>query len=255
VKTLKGFLLPVLLLLLWELSMRWSGIESDSLASPTQIAAAFWTALWDGTIARRTGETLRAALTGLAIGGGSALVLSIALGLIPPFARLMQFSIEVLRPIPSVALIPVAILVLGFGYAMEFSLVAFATFWPVLIYGHAAITNIDSQLIDLSKVLRLSTFQRITKVILPATLPRYFVAFRLAAAVSLIVSVTVEIAANPLGIGHELMTAAQSLHPDLMFAMVLWIGLIGWALNGTLLFAQRRLFGPAAMGITIGAQQ
>jgi NitT/TauT family transport system permease protein len=255
VKTAKGFLLPVLLLLLWEFGMRASGVQSDSLAAPSDIAVAFWTAIWDGTIPRRTAETLRAALTGLAIGGGSALLLSIALGLIPPFARLMQFSIEALRPIPSVALIPVAILVLGFGYGMEVSLVSFATFWPVLIYGHAAIVNIDPQLLDLSKVLRLSTFARVTKVILPATLPRYFVAFRLAAAVSLIVAVTVEIAANPLGIGHELMTAAQSLHPDLMFAMVLWIGLIGWALNGVLLFAQRRLFGPAGAGIGIGAQQ
>jgi ABC-type nitrate/sulfonate/bicarbonate transport system permease component len=252
VKALKGFLLPALLLVLWEIGMRSSGIESDSLAAPSQIAVAFWNAMLDGTIPRRTGETLRAALIGLAIGGGSALVLSIVLGLIPPVARLMQFSIEVLRPIPAVALIPVAILVLGFGYSMEISLVAFATFWPVLIYGHAAIVNVEPQLIDLSRVLRLGPVARVTKVILPATLPRYFVAFRLSMAVALIVAVTVEIAANPLGIGHELMSAAQSLHPDLMFALVLWIGLIGWVLNATLMFAQRRLFGPA--GAALGAQ-
>jgi ABC-type nitrate/sulfonate/bicarbonate transport system permease component len=250
-KTLKGFLLPVLLLLAWEIGMRVSGVQSDSLAAPSQIAAAFWTAIMDGTIPRRTGETLRAAMTGLAIGGGSALLLSIVIGLVPPVARLLQFSIEVLRPVPAVALIPVAILVLGFGYAMEVSLVAFATFWPVLIYGHAAIVNIEPQLLEVSRVLRLSTFGRVTKVVLPATLPRYFVAFRLAVAVALIVAVTVEIAANPLGIGYELMTASQSLRPDLMFAMVLWIGLIGWALNSVLLFAQHRLFGPAAMAIVV----
>jgi ABC-type nitrate/sulfonate/bicarbonate transport system permease component len=252
VKALKGFLLPALLLVLWEIGMRSSGVESDSLAAPSQIAVAFWNAMLDGTIPRRTGETLRTALIGLAVGGGSALILSIVLGLIPPVARLMQFSIEVLRPIPAVALIPVAILVLGFGYSMEISLVAFATFWPVLIYGHAAIVNVEPQLIDLSRVLRLGPVARVTKVILPATLPRYFVAFRLSMAVALIVAVTVEIAANPLGIGHELMSAAQSLHPDLMFALVLWIGLIGWVLNATLMFAQRRLFGPA--GATLGAQ-
>ena len=250
-KTAKGFLLPIILLILWEVGMRASGVQSDSLAPPSEIAAAFWGAIADGTIPRRTAETLRAALTGLAIGGGSALVLSIVLGLIPPVARLMQFSIEVLRPVPAVALIPVAILVLGFGYAMEVSLVAFATFWPVLIYGHAAIVNLEPQLLDVSRVLRLSAFGRVTKIVLPATLPRYFVAFRLAMAVSLIVAVTVEIAANPLGIGHELMTAAQSLHPDLMFALVLWIGLIGWGLNSALLFAQRRLFGPAGAAIMV----
>jgi len=247
VKLLKALVLPVALLIVWEIAMRVSGVQSDSLAAPSQIAVAFYAAMLDGTIPRRTAETLRAALTGLAIGGGSALVASIVLGLVPPVARLMQFSIEVLRPVPAVALIPVAILSLGFGYGMEISLVAFATFWPVLIYGHAAIANIEPQLLDVSRVLRLSTFGRVTKVVLPATLPRYFVAFRLATAVSLIVAVTVEIAANPLGIGYELMTASQSLHPDLMFALVLWIGLVGWGLNGALLLAQRRLFGPAAM--------
>ena len=101
-------------------------------------------------------------------------------------------------------------------------------------------------------MLRLKTFARVTKIVLPATLPRYFVAFRLATAVSLIVAVTVEIAANPLGVGYELMQASQSLHPDLTFALVLWIGLIGWGLNTVLMFAQRRLFGPA--GAALGVQ-
>jgi NitT/TauT family transport system permease protein len=252
-KLAKAALLPILLLLLWEIVMRVKQVQSDSIAPPSQIFVAFWSALFDGTILRRTAETLRAAMLGLALGGGSALVLSIVLGLIPPAARLAQFTIEVLRPVPAVALIPVAILTLGFGYGMEIALVAFAAFWPVLIYGHAAIVNIDQQLLDLGKVLRLKAFARVTKIVLPATLPRYFVAFRLATAVSLIVAVTVEIAANPLGIGYELMQASQSLHPDLTFALVLWIGLVGWALNTVLLFAQRRLFGPA--GVAFGNSQ
>ena len=252
-KTLKALLLPAILLLAWEIAMHVKNVQSDSLAAPSQIAIAFKDAMLDGTILSRTAETLRAALLGLALGGGSALILSIILGLVPPVARLLQFTIEVLRPVPSVALIPVAILTLGFGYGMEISLVTFSTFWPILIYGHAAITNIDEQMLDLAKVLRLKTFARITKIILPATLPRYFVAFRLATAVSLIIAVTVEIAANPLGIGYELMQASQSLHPDLTFALVLWIGLVGWTLNTLLLFAQRRLFGPA--GVAFGIQQ
>jgi ABC-type nitrate/sulfonate/bicarbonate transport system permease component len=247
VKIVKGILFPVAFLIVWEVTMRVTGVQSDSLAAPSQIAVAFYDALLDGTIARRTGETLRSALIGLAIGGGAAVLFSVLLGLVPAAARLAQFSIEVLRPIPAVALIPVAILTLGFGYSMEISLVAFATFWPVLIYGHAAIANIEPQLLDVSRVLRLSTYGRVTKIVLPAALPRYFVAFRLAAAVALIVSVTVEIAANPLGIGYELMTASQSLHPDLMFAMLLWIGIVGWSLNGILLLMQRRLFGRAAL--------
>jgi ABC-type nitrate/sulfonate/bicarbonate transport system permease component len=246
-KSLKAIVLPVSFLVFWEIGMRASGIESDSLARPSQIALAFYEALADGTILHRTAETLFAALTGLAIGGGLALIFSILLGLVPAFARLMQFSIEVLRPIPPVALIPVAMLIFGFGFPMEVTLCAFACFWPVAIYGHAAIAAIDPQLLDVSRVLRLSPAGRVLKIVLPAALPRYFVAFRLSAAVALIIAVTVEIAINPLGVGFELMKASQSLHPDRMFAMLLWIGMIGGGLNGSLLFAQRRLFGPVAM--------
>lgn len=246
-KLIKGAVLPVAALIAWEVSMRASQIESDSLAPPSQITLALYQAAINGTILRATGETLRTSLVGLALGGGSALVASIILGLVPPVAHLMQFSIEILRPIPAVALIPVAMMTLGFGYAMEISLVAFACFWPVLIYGQSAIANIEPQLLEVSRVLRLTPFGRVTKIVLPAALPRYFVAFRLAAAVALIIAVTVEIAANPMGIGHELMVASQSLHPDLMFAMLLWIGLVGWALNAVMVLAQRRLFGRVAL--------
>jgi NitT/TauT family transport system permease protein len=240
---LKAALFPIGFLVLWEVLMRVNGVHSDSLAAPSQIVVAFWAAILDGTLLARTLQTLETAVAGLAIGGGSALLVSVVLGLVQPAARLAQFSVEVLRPVPAVALIPVGLMVLGFGYSMEIALVAFACFWPVLIYGQSAITNIEPQLLEVSRVLRLSAFGRVTKIVLPAALPRYFVGFRLSAAVALIIAVTVEIAANPLGLGYELMIASQSLQPARMFAFLLWIGLIGWSLNWALLFAQRRLFG------------
>jgi ABC-type nitrate/sulfonate/bicarbonate transport system permease component len=78
-------------------------------------------------------------------------------------------------------------------------------------------------------------------------LPRVFVGFRLAAGIALIVSVTVEIAANPIGLGHAIMMAQQSLRPALMLAMLVWIGVVGFAINGILIFLQQRLLGRAAL--------
>ncbi|MGE3935922.1 MAG: ABC transporter permease [Rhodospirillaceae bacterium] len=239
----KAALLPVAGLVLWEVAMRVNDVQSDSLAPPSAIAAAFAKALIDGTIATRTWETLQAAVIGLAIGGGAAVIGSAILGLVPLLARLMLVTIEVLRPIPTVALIPLALLVFGFGIAMEAALVAKSCFWPILIYGVAAIRSIEPRLLEVGRTLRLSPVAIVTKIVLPAALPRYFVAFRLAAAVALIIAVTTEITTNPIGIGAELMLAAQSLHPDLMFAMLLWLGIVGWSLNAFLLFLQRRLFG------------
>jgi ABC-type nitrate/sulfonate/bicarbonate transport system permease component len=171
--------------------------------------------------------------------------MAILLGLIQPLARLMHFSVEAFRPIPAIAILPIMLMIYGFGYRMEIAIIAFACFWPVLIIGQAAVSGIEPRLIEVSKVLGLTFLGRVTKIVLPAALPRLFVAFRLAAAVSLIVAVTVEIAMNPQGLGYELMAAQSSLRPEVMFAILLWVGLIGWGLNAFLLYAQNRLFGFA----------
>ena len=76
------------------------------------------------------------------------------------------------------------------------------------------------------------------KIVVPAALPRVFVAFRLAAGISLVVAVTVEIAVNPQGLGYQVMTAGQALRPALMLAYVVWIGVVGFALNAALVVAQ-----------------
>ena len=86
---------------------------------------------------------------------------------------------------------------------------------------------------------------RVRKIVLPAALPRIIVAFRLAAAIALVVAVTVEIAVNPLGLGYGILVAQQGLQPDLMLAYLLWIGIVGYGLNTLLSVAQRRLFGRA----------
>jgi ABC-type nitrate/sulfonate/bicarbonate transport system permease component len=144
-----------------------------------------------------------------------------------------------------VALIPIALLAFGFGFRMEVAIVAFACFWPLLIIGQAAIAGVEPRLLEVGRVLRLSLAARIRKIVLPAALPRLFVAFRLAAGVSLIVAVTVEITTNPLGLGYGLMMAQSALDPARMFAFLLWLGVVGWSVNALLLAAQRRLFGAA----------
>ena len=242
---MRGLVLPILVIALAQAAAMIWGISSDMLAAPSTIAVAGWRAAADGSLWTATGQTLEAALAALAIGGGPGVLCGILLGLLPPLARLFTISVETVRPIPSVALIPIALLVFGFGFSMEVSVTAFACFWPMLIMGQAAVEGIEPRLLEVSRILRMSVPARMWKIVLPAALPRLFVGVRLAAAVALIVAVTVEIVANPLGLGYMLMIAEQSLHPGLMFAALVWVGIIGWALNGILLFMQRRLFGWA----------
>jgi ABC-type nitrate/sulfonate/bicarbonate transport system permease component len=242
----RALVLPAALLVLAEIGAR-AGGPSDSVAPPSEVFVAFCGALLDGSLLVATRDTLASAFGGLAIGGLIGLTFGILFGALRPLDRLMEVTIELVRPIPSVALIPVALVALGFGYRLEIAIVAFACTWPVLLLTRAAVGGVEPRLIEVARALRLSFPARIAKIIVPAALPRMFVAFRLAAGIALIVAVTVEIAVNPLGLGAGIMTAGQALRPDLMLAYLLWIGIVGFALNAALVFAQQRLFGRAAL--------
>lgn len=246
---MRGLYVPAALLLLAELAARWFGVRSDSLAAPSQAVAALWSAMSDGVLLIWTAQTLGAALAGLALGVMFGLLVAALVGLSPVAARVLWLPIEFLRPIPSVALLPVALLVFGFGFRLEISIVAFACFWPMVIVGGSAIGQVEPRLLEVARVLRMGWPARVGKIVLPAALPRLFVAARLAAGVALIVAVTVEIALNPLGLGFAMIEAQQTMRPALMFAVLIWVGVLGWGLNWLLLMAQRCLFGRAAVVI------
>lgn len=244
----KALAVPAVLLVAAELAVRSSGTTSDAVAAPSAVVAALAVALADGTMLAATRDTLVGTFAGLLLGAAIGLLLGLAFGLVRPLDRLMEIIIESIRPIPSVALIPIGMLSLGFGYRFELAIVAFACVWPMLIMTRSAIGGIEPRLIEVSRALRLSYAQRIFKIIIPAALPRIIVAFRLAAGFALVVAVTVEIAANPLGLGYGILIAQQSLSPQLMLAYLLWIGIVGYTLNALLSFAQKRLLGRAAIG-------
>jgi ABC-type nitrate/sulfonate/bicarbonate transport system permease component len=238
----RGLALPLALIVLWQAGASAYGVESDTLSSPAAIAGALAAGLADGSLAAATARTLTAAAAGLALGGAFGIACGLVFGLLPPVSRLMRVTVELLRPVPAIAVVPIALLMFGFGFRLEIAIVAFACFFPLLILTEAAVGQITPRLIEVARVLRLGALRRLTAIVLPACAPRIFVALRLAAGVALIVAVTVEIAANPMGLGYRLMLAGQSLRPADMFATLLWIGLIGWLLNHALLHAEARLF-------------
>lgn len=239
---LRPFVVPAGLLAALEVWARTIGAGSDAVAPPSQAAAAWLGALFASgseSLLRATLFTLGTAALGLLIGAGLGITLGIVLGLSRRAAAAGFLSIELLRPVPSVALIPLAMLVFGFGVAMQASVVAFATFWPLLILTQAAVQQVEPRLLEVAAALRLSPWARTWKVILPAALPRLFVALRLGVAIALVVAVTVEIAANPHGMGYAMSIAQQSLNPALLLAWLFWIGVVGFAVNALALALQR----------------
>lgn len=246
---LRPWVFPALVLGALEWWARTIGASSDALAPPTLAARAFGKALVDGSLVGATGFTLASAAAGLAIACVLGIVLGTALGLSRRAASMAFLSVEVLRPVPSVALIPLAMLVWGFGYRMEIAVIAFACFWPMLILAQAAVAQVEPRLLEVARALQLSASDRFWKIVLPAMVPRLFVALRLGVAIALVVAVTIEIAANPNGMGYALMIAQQSLDPALMLAWLFWIGVVGYGINAGSLWLQaavaRRMGGQA----------
>ena len=109
--------------------------------------------------------------------------------------------------------------------------------------GLAAVQQVEPRLLKVSHVLGLSAMQRATKIIFPAIVPRLFVALRLGVSVALVVAVTVEVAANPNGMGYAIIIAQQSMDPGLMLAWLFWIGLAGYAINVAALRLERWIGG------------
>jgi len=248
-KLLRPWVFPAVLLAALETYTRTVGASSDALAPPSAALQAFWKAAADGSLWQATGFTLGSAALGLLIGAAGGLLLGIAFGLSPRAARMSFLSVELLRPVPSVALIPLAMLVFGFGLALEVSVVAFATFWPMLVLSQAAARQVEPRLLEVAMALGLSPTARVCKIIVPAMVPRLFVALRLGVAIALVVAVTVEIAANPNGMGYAIMIAQQSLEPALMLAWLFWIGVVGVAVNALALWLQTAV--ARRMGVVV----
>ncbi|MGA8154735.1 MAG: ABC transporter permease subunit, partial [Rhodoplanes sp.] len=153
------------------------------------------------------------------------------LGLLPALERVAGPTIEALRPIPAIAFMPLALMIFGFGVGLEASIVAYACIWPILIVTISAVRAIETRLIEVAAVLQLPVWKKTTKIVLPAAMARINVGLRVAAAISLVVAVTVEIVLNPRGLGYRLILAQQQLQIGLMWAQLVWLCLLGYALN------------------------
>jgi len=230
--------------------MRATGIQSDGLALPSQIAAALLDLVADGEIFLRSVETIAPIAIGVLIGGTLGLLIGIWLGLSTTAAQLAWLSIELFRPIPPVAIIPLTMLVYGIGIRMEAAIIGFACFWPMLLLTRDAVAGVDVRLFEVARMLGLPRRKQIVKIALPAAAPRVYTALRLTLGIALIVAVTTEIAANPFGLGYAIISAGLSLRPDVMYAFLTWLALLGWLLNLGLTALHRHLFGAASRGVS-----
>ncbi len=194
--------------------------------------AEFWTALSD---------TLEAWAIGLVISVVAGVVIGIAIGSSHVLRTLTHSTIEFLRPIPSVALIPLAVLLYGSQLQSTLVLVVYASFWPVLIQVLYGVQDVDPVARETARSYGLGAWAQIRYVTWPTTLPYLMTGIRLAAAVALILAITSEVAIDTQGLGKEISDTESGGAVTIMYAYVIVAGIIGVIVNLGARALERRL--------------
>lgn len=194
--------------------------------------AQFWTAL---------GHTVLGWALGLLIATGAGIAVGLLIGSIPALRAATASTIEFLRPIPSVALIPLVVLVYGTQMRSTLVLVVYASFWQMLIQVIYGVQDVDPVAADTARSYRFSFTRRIRSVLWPTALPYVVTGFRLAAAVALVLEITGELIIGTPGLGNLIAVANTSGAVATMYALVIVTGALGVIVNGFARTAQRRL--------------
>lgn len=238
----RSVLTPLALLVIWEALTASGLVSSLFLPSPVSVISALGSQLSSGTLMSNLVPTVERYFEGFAL----SCVLGIPVGLLcGASARIRNYlnaALELLRPIPPIALIPVLILWLGIGNASKVAIVAYGAFWPIWLNTMLGVQEIPTLLHRSARVMGLQGHRYFLKVAFPAALPKIIAGVRISAAIALIVVIAAEMVQATSGIGYEIVNAEQTFHTANMLAYILVISVIGYLVNGVLRIVERRVY-------------
>ena len=226
---------------LWEIYTRTAGSHFDSLASSTAIFAAIKALFLDGPLAGQLGHTASVAFVGWVIASALGFGIGLLIGLSRTVWTYSMASLDVLRSIPSISFIPVAVMWFGFSFTTEMLIVVYVSLWPLLLGTLHSVNSAPAGLLDTARVFHLSKLSTLFNIVLPAALPSILVSLRLSLALSIALAVVAEMIGNPEGLGFGMVFAQQAMQPARAFAYLVVIGTLGWGLNAVFLLASRWL--------------
>jgi ABC-type nitrate/sulfonate/bicarbonate transport system permease component len=208
------------------------GLVKEAYFPPTsRIAGALGDELADSAFWSALGDTLTGWALGLLIAVGAGIVAGVVISVVPYLREATASTIEFLRPIPSVALIPLAVLLYGTELRSVLLLVVYASFWQVLIQVLYGVQDVDPVAEETARSYGLGPWARVRHVLWPTALPYVMTGVRLAAAVALILAITAELVIGAPGLGARIAVAQTSQAVPEMYALIVVAGLLGLLIN------------------------
>src|SRR5215212_2004365 len=237
---ISGLLLILLLLAFWEFSALYL-VHTPTWPPVTRIFDAWIENVGDGTIPGHLIATLWRQMLGYGLAAVIGIMLGLAMGYYRVLYNLFEPLVEVLRPIPGPAYLPILVLFVGIGHEMKVTLIFLASLFPILLNTYSGVRSIDRVQFDTARTLGLTTLQTFRELVLPAASPQILTGMRISLAISLILAILGEMIVSNDGLGYFVLLAQRTFKVPDMYAGIFTLALLGYVLNRLFLMIESRL--------------
>ncbi len=221
------WLAPAALIAFWQLASQMGWLSIRVLPEPWAVVKAFWALSASGEMWQHVATSTWRALTGFAIGGSLALALGLLTGSLRTAETLLDSTLQMVRNVPPLALIPLVILWFGIDEAAKLFLVALGVFFPIYLNTFHGIRSVDQGLVEMARSYGLSGWPLYRQVILPGALPSILVGVRFSLGFMWVILIVAETVSAQAGIGYMTMNAREFLQTDVVLVGILLYALLG----------------------------
>jgi ABC-type nitrate/sulfonate/bicarbonate transport system permease component len=240
-KIVLGISTLLLFILGWKVVTDLKIVSPIFFPGPERTYAALMKGLWGGPLLEQTLATVQRMLLGWLLASFVGVMLGALIGTSRRARTFIAPTLELLRPLPASAMIPVAIAFLGFSDGMVLVVIAFGALWPMLLATIHGFGTMEPRLYEVSEALGLNRIEVIYKLALPSAMPMILASLRLGLTVSLVLAVVGEMLASREGLGQSILMASRSFRSPDLFAGIVVLGAIGLIGSRLLSFTERRL--------------
>lgn len=221
------WVIPFLVVVIWQLVTQFEVVSAQLLPGPITVVKSFYQLVISGELFYHLQGSLGRAIVGLIIGGGLGFLLGIANGLSKFSFQFTDTSLQMIRNVPNLALVPLVIIWFGIDEGAKIFLVAIGVMFPIYINTLHGIRNIDQGYIEMGRMYGLKGWGLFKEILLPGALPSIFVGLRYSLGVMWMTLIVAETIATTRGVGYLATTAQQFMQSDIILITIILYALFG----------------------------
>lgn len=235
------FIVPILVMLFWEWIVKAGHVKASLLPPPTKLWSTFIKLTSSGKLQNGLLVSFKRVIAGFAVGSSVGILVGFLMGLFARVNKALTLFVNILRPIPTIALIPIFIVIFGLGEISNIAVIVVGAFWPALLNTISGVQSVDTKLLELAYVYRTPSWKIVFRIIRPSAMISIITGLRLGLGTAWMSVVAAEMIGASSGIGYMIMFARELAQTANMYVEVLVIGIIGFIIDRVLLVVQSKL--------------